>query len=162
MALFDGEGTRGGPGDGDRSFRRRFPRETGGGAREREGVVGSMAITGRSALGGLVELGLVCVGVFRFEANGWRGLLGVTISTASMITLGLTGVVVLGGTECGAGSSFSSSGSTSSTTIGTFFFIVRDRVVFVVDFEGPALVAVVRVVARVDALEGGFLDGGFT
>lgn len=120
-----------------------------------------MVITGRSALGGLVELSFVCVGVFRFEANGWRGLLGVTISTASMITLGRTGVVILGGTECGAGSSFSSSGSTSSTVIGTFFFVVRDRVVFVVDFEGPALVAVVRVVVRVDALEGGLVDGGF-
>lgn len=52
--------------------------------------------------------------------------------------------------------------------MGTFF-VVRDRVVLVVSFEGPALVT--RVVARVDALggglagaglvEGGFLGGDF-
>jgi len=52
-------------------------------------------IAGGSVLGGFVGLRLVCMGAFRFEANGWRGLLGVTISTASMIILGLTGVVGL-------------------------------------------------------------------
>ena len=104
--LFDGEGNRGGSGDGDRSFRRRFLLgEVCGDTREREGVVGSMGITGGSVLGGFVGLGFGYIGVFRFEANGWRGLLGVTISTASMITLDLTGVVGLGGTSWGAGSS---------------------------------------------------------
>jgi len=170
--LFDGEGNRDGSGDGVRSFLRRFPGEDGRDPREREGVVGSTGIAGGSVLGGFVGLRLVCMGVFRFEANGWRGLLGVTISTASMIILDLTGVVGLDGTARGAGSSFSS--VSSSTTVGTFF-VVRDRVDLVVDFEGPALVA--PVVVRVDVLEGGlvvagglvgggfvegFLDGGFT
>ena len=156
MALFDGEGNRGGSGDGVRSFRRRFPGEIDRDAREREGVVGSTAITGRCELSGLVGLGLVCMEVFRFEVNGWRGRLGVTISTASMIILGLTGVVGLGGTGCDTGSS--SSGFSSSTICGTFFFVVRDRAVLVVDFEGPALV--VRVVDREDALGGGLVEGG--
>ena len=98
------------------------------------------------------------MGVFRFEVNGWRGRVGVMISTASMIILGLTGVVGLGGTGCGAGSS-SSSGPSSSMTTGAFFF-VRDRVVLVVCFEGPALALVVRVVVRIDALEGGLMGGG--
>ena len=171
MTLFGGEGNRGGSGDGDRALRRRFPGEVGGGTREREGVVGSTAITGRCELSGLVGLGLVCMEVFRFEVNGWRGRLGVTISTASMIILGLTGVVCLGGSGCGAGSSSSSSGSSSSATAGTSF-VVRDRAGSVVDFEGPTLALAVRVLVRVDALEGslveggglvegGFLDGGF-
>ena len=167
MTLFDGEGNRDGSGDGVRSFRRRFPGEVGRDRREREGVVGSTGIMGGSVLCSFAGLCLVCMGVFRFEANGWRGLLGVMISTASMIILGLTGVVGLGGTARGAGSSFSSV-SSSSTTVGTFFFVVRDRVGLVVDFEGPAVV--VRLVVRVDVLEGGlvggglvagFLDGGF-
>ena len=157
MTLFDGEGNRDGPGDGVRSVRRRFPGEFSRDAREREGVVGSAGIARESVPGGFVGLCLVCVGVFRFEANGWRGLLGATISTASMIILGLTGVVGLGGTARGAGSSFSSV-SSSSTTVGTFFLVVRDRATLVVEFEGPALVA--RVVVRVDALEGGLVEGG--
>ena len=156
MTLFDGEGNRGGSGDGERSFRRRFlPGETGGDTREREreGVVGSTEITGRSVLGGLIGLGLGYIGVFRLEANGWRGLPGVTISTASMIILGRTGVVSLGGTSWATGSS-------SSATVGTFFFVVRVRLVLVVDFEGLALVLVARVVVRVDVLEGGLVGGG--
>ena len=157
MTLFDGEGRRDGSGDGVRSFRWRFPGEVCRDPREREGVAGSTGIAGGSVLCGFVGLCLVCMGVFRFEANGWRGLLGVTISTASMIILGLTGVIGLGGTARGAGSSFSSV-SSSSTTVGTFFFVVRGRVALVADFEGPALVA--RVVVRVDALEGGLVEGG--
>ena len=167
MTLFDGEGSRDGSGDGDRAFRRRFPGEVGGGTREREGVVGSRAIAGGSVLGGFVGLGF---GVFQFELNGWRSRLGVMISTASMIILGLTGVVGLDGTDCGAGPS-SSPGSSSSTTIGTFFFVERDRVVLAADFEGPTLAWVVRMVVRADVLEGGlaggslvaggFSDGGF-
>ena len=153
MTLFDGEGNRGGSGDGDRSFRRRFPGDVDRDARGREGVAGSTGIAGGSVLGGFAELGLVCLGVFRFEANGWRGLLGVMISTASIIILGLTGVVGLGGTARGAGFSLSSSASSSSTTVGTFFFVVRDRAALVVGFEGPALVV------RVDTLEGGLVDG---
>jgi len=159
--LFDGEGNRGGSGDGDRSFRRRFlPGEVGRDTREREGVVGSTGITGGSMLGGFIGLGLGYMGVFRFEANGWRGLLGVTISTASMIIFGLTGVVGLGGTGWGAGSSPPPPGSSSSGTVVTFFFAVRGRVVLAVDFERPALALAVRVVVRVDALEGSLVDGG--
>ena len=40
------------------------------------------------------------------------------------------------------------------------FFVVRDRVVLVVDFEEPALVLVMRVVTRVDDLEGGLVEEG--
>jgi len=162
MTLFDGEGNRRGSGDGERSFRRRFfPGEVCGDTREREGVVGPTEITGGSVLSGFVGLGLGCIGVFQLEANGCRGLLGVTISTASIITLCRTGVVGRGGTGSGAGSSSSSSssGSSSSTTIGAFF-VVRDRVVLVVDFEGPALVLAVRAATRVDVLEGGLVEGG--
>ena len=174
--LFDGDGNLGGSGDGERSFRRRFlPGEVCRDAREREGVVGSTEITGGSVLGGFVGLSFGCIGVFRLEPNGCRVLLGVTISTASIITLGRTGVVNRGGVGFGAGSASSSSGSSSSITVGAFF-VVRDRVVLVVDFEGPALALVVRVVTRVDVLEGGlveeglvegglvegFFDGGFT
>ena len=110
-------------------------------------------------LGGFVGLGLGRRGVFRLEANGCRGLPGVTISTASRITRDRTGVVGRGGTGCGASSSSSSSGPSSSTTVGTFL-VVRDRVVLVVEFEGPALAFVVRVVARVDVLDGGLVEGG--
>ena len=154
MTLFDGEGNRGGSGDGDRMFRRRFPGEVGEDTRGREGVVGPAATVGGSLLGGFVGLDLERMGVFWLGANG---LLGVTISTASMIILCLTGVSGLGG---GAGSSFSSSGSSSSTTVGAFFFTVRDRVVLVVDPEGPGFVLVGRVVARADVLEGGLAEGG--
>lgn len=73
MTLFDGEGNRGGSGDGDRSLRRRFlPGVVGGGdtRREREGVVGWTEITGGSVLGGFVGLGLECLGVFLLGANG--------------------------------------------------------------------------------------------
>jgi hypothetical protein len=109
-------------------------------------------------LGDFIGLGLGCMGVFWFEANGWRGLLGVTISTASMIILCRTGVVGLGGAGFGDGSLFLSSGSTSSssTSVGTLFFVVRDLVVSVVGLEGPALA--VRVVVRV---EGGLVEGSF-
>lgn len=97
------------------------------------------------------------------------------ISTASIIILGRTGVVSRGGSGSRAGFS-SSSSSSSSTTVGTFF-VVRDRVALVVDFEGPALAFVMRVVVRVEVfeeslvegglvegsfVEGGFFDGGFT
>jgi len=146
--------------------------------REREGVIGWAEITGGSVLGGFVGLGLGCLGVFRLGANGWRGLPGVTISTASIIILVRTGVVGLGGTCLGTGSSSSSpSGSPSSTTVGIPFVVVRGRVALVVDFEGPAFALIVRADIRVDVLEeglvegglvggglvaGGFFDGGFT
>ena len=159
MTLFDGESRLGGSGDGDRSCRRRFLEEVGGGTREREGVVGPTEVAAGSVLRGFAGLGLGCMGVFRFEANGWRGPLGVTISTASMIILGRAGVVGLGGTDFGAGSSPSSSSSSSSITAGALFFVVRDCVVLA-DLEGPALAVVVRVVARVDALGGGLVEGG--
>ena len=160
MTLFDGEGNRRGSGDGERSFRRRFlPGEVRGDTREREGVIGPTEITGGTVLSGFVGLSLGCMGVFRLEANGCRGLLGVTISTASIITLCRTGVVGRGDTGSGVGSSSSSSGSSSSTTIGTFF-VVRERMVLVVDFEGPALALVVRAATRVDVLEGGLVEGG--
>lgn len=160
MTLFDGEGNRRGSGDGERSFRRRFlPGEVRGDTREREGVVGPTEITGGTVLSGFVGLSLGCMGVFRLEANGCRGLLGVTISTASIITLCRTGVVGRGGTGSGVGSSSSSSGSPSSTTIGTFF-VVWERTVLVVDFEGPTLALIVRAATRVDVLEGGLVEGG--
>jgi len=119
-----------------------------------------MEMAGGNVLGGFVGLGLGYMGVFRFEANGCRGPLGVMISTASIIILGLTGVVGLGGIGGGASSS-SSSGSSVSTSVGTFFFVVRVRVALVADFEGPALTIVVRVVVRADVLEGGFVESGF-
>jgi hypothetical protein len=89
-----------------------------------------------------------------------------------MITLGRTGVVSRGGAGFGAGSSSSSSGSSSSTTVGTFF-VVRDRAVLMVGFEGPALALAVRAdvlegglveggLAEGGLVEGGFFDGGFT
>ena len=159
MTLLDGEGNRGGSGDRDRSFRRRFPGEVGGSTREREGVVGLTETTVGSVLGDFAGLGLGSMEVFWFGANGRRGLLGVTISTASMIILCRTGVVGVGGTGSVAGSlSLSSdSASSSSTTVGTLFFVVRDRVVLVAGLEGPALAVAVRVVVRV---EGGLAEEG--
>jgi hypothetical protein len=151
--------------DGARSFRRRFPGEAGGGGgtRGREGRVGWTGITARSVLGGFVGLGLGCMGVFLFEENGWRSLFGVGISTASMITFGWTGVVGLGvtGLVTGSSSVSCSPGSSSPTTLRTFFLIVRCREALVVNLEEPALAMVVRVAVRAEVLRGGLIEGGF-
>ena len=69
--LFDGEGNRGGSGDGVRSHRRLFlPGEVCEDAREREGVLGTTGIAGGGALGGFAGLDPGSMGVFRLEANG--------------------------------------------------------------------------------------------
>lgn len=134
--------------------------------------MGSTDITAESVLGDFTGLDLGCIDVLRFEENGWRGLCGVVIPAASIVTLGRTEVVSLGGTGLVADSSSlsCSTGSSSSTALRTFFFVGRDREVLVDDLEEPALAVVVRAAVRVDFLggsvkgglvEGGFFDGGF-